>query len=65
MTKAEHELNDHLMEMGWREGSATPERISSLLERLSTRNKLKLASVAIADTDLDELTDYEELENAA
>lgn len=53
MTSHEHELNNHLLEQGWKEGAATPERVASLIERLSTRNKLRLAAVAIADTDFD------------
>ncbi len=65
MTKQEHELNNHLLEMGWKEGAATPDRIQSLLERLSTRNKLRLAAVAIADTDLDEQNDIDTLDEAA
>jgi len=48
MTKHEHELNDYLLEQGWREGAASPERVASLIDRLSLRNKL--AAVAIADS---------------
>lgn len=59
MTKAESELNDHLLEQGWKAGAATPERVASLIERLSLRNKLQMAAVAIADTDLDYKTDTE------
>jgi len=65
MTKVENELNDHLLEMGWREGAATPDRLQSLIERLSTRNKLRLAAVAIADTDLDESNDIDTLAKVA
>lgn len=59
MTKHEHELNDFLIEQktqelsaGWKAGAATPERVSSLIERLSTRNKLRMAAVAINSADL-------------
>jgi len=51
MTKSEIELNNNILEQSW--NNASPERVSSLLERLNEKNKLKLASVAIADTDLD------------
>ena len=65
MTKHENELNDHLLEMGWKQGAATPERVASLIERLSTRNKLQMASVAIADTDLYAFDETELFEEAA
>ena len=65
MTKHENELNDHLLEMGWKQGAATPERVASLIERLSTRNKLQMAAVAIADTDLYTFDETELFEEAA
>ncbi len=65
MTKHENELNDHLLEMGWKQGAATPERVASLIERLSTRNKLQMAAVAIADTDLYAFDEAELFEEAA
>ena len=65
MTKHENELNDHLLEMGWKQGAATPERVASLIERLSTRNKLQMAAVAIADTDLYAFGETELFEEAA
>lgn len=65
MTKQEHELNDHLLEMGWKAGAATPERVASLIERLSMRNKLKMAAVAIADTDLNDFEEIDILGKAA
>lgn len=65
MTNHEHELNNYLLEQGWKEGAATPERVASLIERLSTRNKLRLAAVAIADTDFDDLSGTERFEDAA
>lgn len=46
MTKNENELNDYLLEQGWREGAASPERVASLLQRLSLKNRL--AAVAFA-----------------
>ena len=65
MTKHENELNDHLLEMGWKQGAATPERVASLIERLSTRNKLQMVAVAIADTDLYAFDETELFEEAA
>ena len=65
MTKHENELNDHLLEMGWKQGAATPERVASLIERLSTRNKLQMAAVAISDTDLYAFDETELFEEAA
>lgn len=73
MTKHEHELNDFLIEQktqelsaGWKAGAATPERVSSLIERLSTRNKLRMAAIAINSAsqyerdDIDFVLQYEE-----
>ena len=48
------ELNNHLLEMGWKQGAATTDRLERLVNRLSTEHKLRLAAVAIADTDLDD-----------
>lgn len=48
MTKHEYELNDYLLEQGWRAGAASPERVANLIDRLSLNNKL--AAVAIADS---------------
>lgn len=74
MTKHEHELNDFLVDIktqqlgaGWEQGAATPERVSSFIERLSTRNKLRMAAVAINSSDLYESSDADlfELPEAA
>lgn len=50
--QSEHEVNNHILEMGWKEGAATTDRLERLLNRLDSKYKLRLASVAIADTDL-------------
>lgn len=65
MTKHEHELNDYLLEQGWRAGAASPERVASLIDRLSLRNKL--AAVAIADSSENEFepSDHELFDEAA
>lgn len=65
MTKHEHELNDYLLEQGWKAGAASPERVASLIDRLSLRNKL--AAVAIADSGETEFepSDYEVFDEAA
>lgn len=59
--QSEHDLNNHLMELGWKEGAATADRLERLVNRLSSEHKLRLAAVAIADTNLGEYTD-EDLE---
>ena len=71
MTKHENELNDYLVELksnelsaGWQQGAATPERVTSLIERLSTRNKLRMAAVAINSSDLYEGSDEDLFEDA-
>lgn len=64
MSHQESTLNDHLLEMGWKEGAASPERVANLLERLTTRNRL-MAAVAFADTDPSDLDQFEELDDFA
>ncbi len=49
MTKAESELNNHLLEQGW--NNASPERVTSLLTRLEGR----MAQLAFADSDIEDL----------
>lgn len=57
MTKAEHELNNHLLEQGWAEGAASMERIGSLLNR-------RMAQLALAEAEADDTT-YDELQDIA
>ena len=65
VTKSEIELNNHLLEQGWKEGAASPERVANLIERLSLRNKLRMAAVAIADTEHEDLSFAEDFERSA
>lgn len=65
MTSPEQELNNHLLEQGWKQGAASPERVAGLIERLSLGNKLRLAAVAIADTDLYDDSERELFEDLA
>jgi hypothetical protein len=46
MTKSEIELNNIILEQGWKEGAASPERLGSFLDR-------RMAALAIADADED------------
>lgn len=57
MTKAENELNNHLLEQGWAEGAASIERIGSLLNR-------RMAQLALAEAEVDDAT-YDELQDIA
>jgi hypothetical protein len=57
MTKAEHELNNHLLEQGWAEGAASVERIGSLLNR-------RMAQLALAEAEVDDAT-YDDLQDIA
>ncbi len=65
MNHHEQELNNYLLEQGWKEGAASPERVASLIERLSLRNKLRMAAVAIADTETDAYDEIDSFEAAA
>lgn len=66
MTTTEHELNNFILEQGWRAGAATPERVANLVERLSTKHKLRLAAIAIESTELsDDYADLDLIETAA
>lgn len=61
MSQIESQLNDHLLEMGWKEGAANPERVASLIDRLSLSNKLRMAAVAISDTDYEAFDEIDRL----
>ena len=58
MTKHENELNNIILEQGWKEGAASPERLGSFLNR-------RMAALALADTEADEFIEEDFVELAA
>lgn len=50
MTKTETALNNLILEQGWKEGSATAERLGSFLNR-------RMAALAMAEVEVEDYSD--------
>lgn len=57
MTKTENALNNLILEQGWKEGSATAERLGSFLNR-------RMAALALAEVEVEDF-DQENFEDLA